>query len=73
MSLYAYAISRDLVKYEFYALLMAAMRNADTRNAALLKKAFPDTWEELLARYKAPGGRLEGEEDAVTSLPETEL
>jgi hypothetical protein len=72
MSLYAYIVSRDLGKYEFYALLMAAMRNADTRNIAILKRGFPEVWAELDARYHAPGGLLEGEEGAITSLPETE-
>ncbi len=42
----------------FYALLMAAMRRADTDNSAKLKSAFPDVWEELEARYHAPGGFL---------------
>lgn len=45
----------------FYALLMAAMREADTRNATKLRLAFPDVWAELMARYAAPGGLLEGE------------
>jgi len=47
--------------YQFYALIMAAMRQADTDNAAKLKSAFPDVWEELQARYHAPGGVLTGD------------
>jgi len=42
----------------FYALIMAAMRKADSRNAYALAQAFPETWDELQARYNAPGGVL---------------
>ena len=49
--------------YSFYALLMAAMRGADTDNARKLKDAFPDVWSELQARYKAPGGFLNATEE----------
>ena len=42
----------------FYALIMAAMRKADTRNLNMLKAAFPGVWKELEARYKAPDGFL---------------
>lgn len=52
----------ELSANPFYALLMAAMREADSNNIAKLKEAFPNTWVELKARYNAPGGRLEGEE-----------
>jgi hypothetical protein len=48
----------------FYALVMAAMRGADTRNAEKLRRAFPETWDELQARYNAPGGLLPGEKGA---------
>lgn len=48
---------------DFYTPLMAAMRQADTANAALLKAAFPDVWEELQERYDAPAGLLVGEEN----------
>lgn len=63
MSLHAYMQSQELAGQDtaFYALIMAAMRRADTVNQALLRAAFPDTWEELAARYHAPGGRLESE------------
>ena len=68
MSLYDYEISRGAAMRDlpFYALIQAAMRKADTRNAALLREAFPDTWDELQARCNAPGGLLAGE----TSLDE---
>jgi hypothetical protein len=63
MSFYDYAVSREInaEDYPFYALIMAAMRQADTENATLLRKAFPGKWAELDARYHAPGGKLEGE------------
>ena len=44
--------------YAFYALIMAAMRKADTDNLTKLQNAFPDVWSELVARYNAPGGML---------------
>jgi len=46
------------VEPSFYSLLMAAMRRADTGNALRLQLAFPEVWEELQARYNAPGGKL---------------
>ena len=44
--------------YTFYALIMAAMRKADTDNLALMKSAWPFVWEDLQERYNAPGGFL---------------
>jgi len=63
MSKYDYDQSRELDKgnWSFYALIMAAMRGADDQNARLLRGVFPDTWNELQARYNAPGGLLEEE------------
>ena len=58
---YEYLASITLSKEPFYALLMAAMRAADSYNAALLQEAFPRVYEELMARYNAPGGYLPGE------------
>ena len=68
MSLYDYEIGRgsSMQDIPFHALIQAAMRKADSNNAALLRDAFPDTWDELQARYNAPGGLLAGE----TSLDE---
>ena len=40
----------------FYALIMAAMRRADTDNLVKLRNAFPETWKELDERYHMPGG-----------------
>ena len=60
MSLYDY--KRSIVieerRYPFYALIMAAMRQADSDNRELLCDAFPEVWNELQARYHAPGGVL---------------
>lgn len=63
MSRFDYEKSRDLVAegYPFYAIVMAAMRQADPRNVARLRQAFPETWDELERRYNAPGGLLPGE------------
>jgi len=60
MSLYDYRASHDITlrDYPFYALIMAAMRQADTRNADALSGSFPDIWQELRQRYNAPGGVL---------------
>ncbi len=63
MSLYDYQTSREIAaEYDtFFAILMAAMRLADSENAMALRSAFPDTWSELQARYEARGWLLEGE------------
>jgi hypothetical protein len=37
---------------------MALMRQADSRNLAKLKRAWPETWAEVEARYHSPGGVL---------------
>ncbi|MBN1422404.1 MAG: hypothetical protein JXP34_26750 [Planctomycetes bacterium] len=64
MSLYDYRISREISKHDppFAALIMAAMRKADSRNVELLRAAWPAIWQELYERYHAPGGLLPGEE-----------
>jgi len=46
------------------------MRDADTTNAARLRMAFPDTWDELQARYNAPGGLLIGDTPLADSKEE---
>ena len=55
-----YLVSQELAEkdHPFYALIMAAMRKADTTNEAKLKAAWPEVWKELYARYHAPGGAL---------------
>jgi hypothetical protein len=64
MSYYDYKVGREISAkdYPFYALIQAAMRQADTFNLEALKFAFPETFKELQERYNAPGGKLEGEE-----------
>lgn len=59
MSLYDYKMSQEIEgKYPFYALIMTAMRQADSDNLELLRQAFPRVWQELYERYNAPGGVL---------------
>ena len=62
MSRHDYIESRVIAEQDhgFYALIMAAMRKADTVNSFRLKEAFPDTWTELHDRYNAPGGLARG-------------
>lgn len=58
MSRYAYEVSKEIgmKDYPFYALVMAAMRQADTANLLRLQGAFPEVWHELEERYWTPGG-----------------
>jgi len=60
MSLYAYLQSQKLAAQDtpFYAIIMAAMRKADSDNLKKLVAEWPDVWAELVARYHAPGGEL---------------
>lgn len=60
MSFYDYRVSRQIdgEQYPFYALIMAAMRRADSINSRLLQDAYPEVWQELQLRYNAPGGAL---------------
>lgn len=63
MSLFDYILSREIEEAAppFYALIMAAMRRADSNNIVLLRQVFPDVYDELEARYHCPGGKLTGE------------
>lgn len=65
VSLFEYRLSKevDALGAPFYALVMAAMRQADTANAAALRAAFPEVWVEFQQRYDAPRGLLPGEKD----------
>ena len=58
MSLYDYRQSQiiEVRNYPFYACIMAAMRQADSDNAYILREAFPEVWNELQERYDAPDG-----------------
>ena len=64
MSLYSYWQSQNLSSSDpdFAALIMAAIRKADTENNARLQSAFPEIYQEFTERYHAPGGRLESEQ-----------
>lgn len=64
MSLFDYKQSIDITArdYSFYALIMAAMRQADTYNLSRLQNEFPEVHIELVKRYNAPGGVLPEEE-----------
>ena len=70
MSLYDYEVGRKIAiqDYPFYALIQAAMRQADTDNLQRLKQAWPQVWQELEARYHAPGGVLP-DDDRVGERP----
>lgn len=66
MSVRDYQISRRIEREtdwgeDFYALIMLAMRHADTANQEKLRAAWPHVWEELEQRYNAPAGLLVGE------------
>ena len=67
MSLYDYEVGQKVVREygddEFYGLIQACMRLADTDNLQRLKIDWPDVWNDLQARYNAPQGRLVGEID----------
>lgn len=60
MSLYDYETSLRISAedYPFYALLMAAMRKADSDNWEILQKAFPEIGVEFAERYNSSYGRL---------------
>lgn len=61
MSQYDYELGLRInaKNYPFYALIQAAMRQANSCNIEKLKEAFPDVWAELKAGYNALGGKLE--------------
>ena len=63
MSLYDYEAARliEVDGHPFYALIMAAMRQADTGNLALLRGCWPEVHGELVARYRTPGALLVGD------------
>ena len=66
MSLYDYHASLRLEETDppFYALIMAAMRKADSNNIVILRDAWPEIYDE----FQAPSGFLPGEEgDAIMS------
>ena len=64
MSLHEYQTSKEISMQDwpFYALIMAAMRQADSENISRLRVAFPWVWDELQSRYWAPNGCITPEE-----------
>lgn len=70
MSLYDYKRSIDIAAedYPFYALIMAAMEQADDINMSKLIFAFPELYKELMERYNSPGGLLQGEVEPTEAL-----
>jgi len=67
MSIFGYVTSLKLGAEDppFDALIMAAMRKADTDNLKKLRDAWPHIYHEMTARYHAPGGILSPEEAKV--------
>jgi len=63
MSLHDYQEAIGIRGVGFNALIMVAIKKADSGNAELLKEAFPDIWTEFHLRYHAPNGLLEGERE----------
>lgn len=79
MSLYDYNVAKEIERSDppFDALLMAAMRKASTMNGERLAFAFntngerlafafPAVWDELKARWSAPGGLLPDDDGGVS-------
>jgi hypothetical protein len=55
--------------HPFSALIMAAMRKADTNNAMRLRRAFPEIDQELYERYWCPGGLTVAEGGVLDAAP----
>jgi len=45
----------------FYGVIMLAMQRADTFNLEHLRRAWPEVWGELHARYNAPAALLDSD------------
>lgn len=76
MSYYDYRQSEEInaLHFPFYALIMAAMRQADSDNTVMLRANWPHVWDELQRRYLAPGGKFieELEAEAEANLVQQE-
>ena len=59
---YEIALTLRIAETPFHALVMAAILKSDPHNRALLRAVFPDVYDELVARDKAPGGHLPGDD-----------
>ncbi|MCB0072521.1 MAG: hypothetical protein KDE20_13725 [Caldilineaceae bacterium] len=67
MSHYDYIKSQEIGArdFPFYALIMAAIRQADANNLQKLRAMWPNVVDEFAARYTAPGGVLESDPDQL--------
>ncbi|MCK4521387.1 MAG: hypothetical protein KAU20_02350 [Nanoarchaeota archaeon] len=61
MGIYEYRAAFKLQNNPFYALIMAAMMKADSKNSLKLRTLFPEIWEELKRRNQALGGMIGAE------------
>ena len=62
MTLHHYEAGKKIAALDppFYGIIQAAMRKADDQNLLKLRVMWPDVWEDLQARYHAPGGQIDG-------------
>ncbi len=60
---------------DFYTLLAALFREADSDNLEILKEAFPGVHEKLIERYNAPLSMLPGETAVIdgTKMSQTKF
>lgn len=67
MSLYDYRASQEIAQTDppFYALIMAALRKADSANSVKIETLWPGLHAEFTARYNAPGGVLPTDPEAM--------
>ena len=70
MSQHSYEESKLLsaADHPFSAYIMAAMRKADTFNAARLRQAFPEMAREYYERFWCPGGLTVEEGGVLESI-----
>jgi hypothetical protein len=61
VSLHEWRVAQTVRRAPFYALIMAALLNADSDNAERLRECWPVVCDEAQRRYDAPGGLFEGE------------
>lgn len=74
MSLHSYQhFIRELRPHDhpFSSIIFAAMWKADPENSERLRLAFPNLYEEFMARYNSPGGAIES--DGVLLSPDVNL
>jgi len=56
------SIEMAMEDYPFNAIIMAAMRRADTSNLEMLKRCWPKIWDELVELYNTPGAYMKREQ-----------